>query len=281
MTSPIQPRSPGGPSRVRLPPPPIRARPTATPVATVTVAALASAVCGLVLGVGPVGVLATVVVTAGATATGWATDRRVGATLTTRRERSRFEAALDEVDETVARLRAARSRELAAWYPTADRVRSPDSARPAPRALVLGVGRASSGLVLEGRPDDQLDPGDPLRARLADLRGEAATLDEAPLCVPLGTTVRVVGPPVVAEAVASGLRRQLRAAGAPRSDAAEAVECVVVGPTATSTGAAAHRPRAVDTVLLIGPDGEAVVTRTGGRPCRQGLRVAFVSVLDG
>jgi hypothetical protein len=227
-----------------------------------------------------VGVLATVVVTVVATATGWAADRLVGATLTTRRERSRFEAALDEVDETVARLRAARSRELDAWYPTADRVRSSDAARQAPRALVLGVGRASSGLVLEGRPDDQLDPDDPIRARLADLRDEAATLDEAPLCVPLGTTVRVVGPPVVAEAVASGLRRQLRSAGAPRPDAAEAVECVVVGPTATSTGAAAHRPREVDTVLLIGPDGEALVTRTGGRPCRQSLQVAFVSVLD-
>lgn len=259
----------------------MRARPTATPVATLTVAGLATAVCGLVLGVGPTGVLASVVVTAVTTAAGWAIDRVVGATLTTRRERSRFEAALDEVDETVARLRAERSRELAAWYPTADRVRSCDAARHAPRALVLGVGRASSGLVLEGRPDDQLEPDDPIRARLATLRDEAATLDEAPLCVPLETTVRVVGPPVVAEAVASGLRRQLRSAGAPRSDAAEAVQCVVVGPPATSSSVAAQPPRTVDTVLLIGPDGEAVVTRTGGRPCRQSLRVAFVSVLDG
>lgn len=281
MTSPNATRSPVGPSRVLLPPPPTRARPVATPVATLTVVGLASAVCGLVLGVGWVGVLATTVVTALAVAVGWAVDRLAGELLTTRRERSRFEAALDEVAETVAGLRAARSRELAEWYPTSERVRPPDAARPAPRALVLGVGRASSGLVLEGRPDDHLDPDDPFRARLAQLRDEAATLDEAPLCVPLATTVRVVGPPVVAESVAAGLRRQLRAAGAPRAEATEAVECVVVEPPVASTGPAADELRTVDTVLLMGPDGEAVVTLADGRPCRQSLRVAFVSVLDG
>jgi hypothetical protein len=258
----------------------VRPRPTAAPVASVTAAALAAAVCGLVLGAGPAGTTAVTAATALAVASGWAADRFVGFTLTTRRERRRFEAALDEVDETVARLRAARSRELAAWYPTAERVRADDVARRAPRALVLGVGRASSGLVLEGRPEDHLDPDDPVVARLERLRDEAATLDEAPLCVPLATTVRVVGPPVVAEAVASGLRRQLRAAGAPPADAAAAVECVLVGPRTLSAGPTTHEPAPADTVLLVGADGEALITSTGGRPCRQSLRVAFVSVLD-
>jgi len=272
--------SPAVASRVRLPSAPARPRPTAAPVAAISTGAVVSACGALVPWTGPPAVLVSSVATALAVLVGWAVDRVVGATLTARRERSRFLESLDAVDEVVARLRAARSRELADWYPTADRLGASDAARRPTRVLVLGVGRASSGIVLEGRPEDDLESGDPAVARLARLRAEAATLDEAPLCVPLSSTVRVVGPPVVAEAVASGLRRQLRAAGASVAQAAEAVECVPVGAVPSVGVLPAAEPPPVDTVVVIGPDGEAAVTLKDGRPCRQNLRVAFVSVLD-
>ncbi|OII27473.1 hypothetical protein BIV04_02715 [Frigoribacterium sp. MCBA15_019] len=272
--------SPAVASRVRLPSAPVEPRPTAAPVAAITTGAVVSGCGALVPWSGPPAVLVSSVATALAVLVGWAVDRVVGATLTARRERSRFLRSLDAVDEIVTRLRAARSRELADWYPTADRVGASDAARRPTRVLVLGVGRASSGLVLEGRPEDDLEPGDPAVARLARLRAEAATLDGAPLCVPLSSTVRVVGPPVVAEAVASGLRRQLRAAGASAAQAAEAVDCVLVGAVPSGGVLSEAEPPPVDTVVVIGPDGEATVTLKDGRPCRQSLRVAFVSVLD-
>ena len=266
--------------RVRLPPAPARPRPTAAPVAAMSTGAVLSGCGALVPWTGPPAVLVSSVLTALAVLVGWAVDRVVGATLSARRERSRFLESLDAVDEVVARLRAARSRELADWYPTADRFGASDAGRRPTRVLVLGVGRASSGLVLEGRPEDDLEATDPAVARLARLRAEAATLDEAPLCVPLSSTVRVVGPPVVAEAVASGLRRQLRSAGASVAQAAEAVDCVLVGTVPAVGGLPAAEPPPVDTVVVIGPDGEATVTLKDGRPCRQSLRVAFVSVFD-
>ncbi|ROS54634.1 hypothetical protein [Frigoribacterium sp. PhB24] len=274
MKSSTPTTSPAVPSRIRLPPAPVRPHPTAVPVAATSTGAVASACCALVPWASAPAVLGSAIVTGLAVLGGWALDRLLGALVTARRRRSRFLASLDEIDEAVARLRAARSRELADWYPTADRLGASDSVRRPIRALVLGVGRASSGLVLEGRPEDDLRPGDPAVARLARLRDEAATLDEAPLCVPLSSTVRVVGPPVVAEAVASGLRRQLRAAGAAPAEAAGAIDCVLVGT------AAAAEPRPVDTILVIDPDGEATVTLKDGRRCRQSLRVAFVSLRD-
>lgn len=280
MNSSTAAASPVLPSRVRLPSGPTRPRPTATPVAAMSTGAVVSACGALVPWTAPPAVLGLSLATALAVLVGWAVDRVVGATLTARRERSRFLAALDDVDEVVARLRAVRSRELADWYPTADRLDECDVARRPTRVLVLGVGRASSGLVLEGRPEDDLEPGDPVAERLARLRAEAATLDEAPLCVPLSSAVRVVGPPVVAEAVASGLRRQLRAAGASSVDAAAAIDCVVVRAPTSGGARPEAEPPPVDTVVVIGQDGGATVTLKDGRPCRQSLRVAFVSVLD-
>jgi hypothetical protein len=279
-TSSAPSTSPAVASRVRLPSAPARPRPTAAPVAAISTGAVVSGCGALVPWTGPPAVLVASVATALAVLVGWVVDRVVGATLTARRERSRFQESLDAVDEVVTRLRAARTRELADWYPTADRLGAFDAVRRPTRALVLGVGRASSGLVLEGRPEDDLEPGDPAVARLARLRAEAATLHEAPLCVPLSSTVRVVGPPVVAEAVASGLRRQLRAAGASAAQATSAVDCVLVDAVPSAGALPAAEPPPVDTVVVIGPDGEATVTLKDGRPCRQSLRVAFVSVLD-
>ncbi|NRD25702.1 hypothetical protein [Frigoribacterium sp. VKM Ac-2836] len=279
MKSSLASTSSSAAARIRLPPAPARPHPTAPPVVATSTGAVASACCALAPWAGTSAVLGSAVVTALVVLGGWSVDRHLGVVVTARRRRSEFLASLDAVDEAVARLRAARTRELADWYPTADRlVASGPSCRPT-RALVLGVGRASSGLVLEGRPEDDLEPGDPAVARLARLRVEAATLDEAPLCVALSSTVRVVGPPVVAEAVASGLRRQVRAGGPGPTEAADAIECVLVD-AAAADGPPPTPLRPVDTIVVIGQDGEAVVTRKDGRRCRQSLRVAFWSVRD-
>jgi hypothetical protein len=254
-----------------------------TPIASVVVGAVASGAVPFLLGLGPPGTAATIVVTALAVTVGWVVDRLVRGVVASRRERSRFLAALDEVDDVVARRRHARARELADWYPTADRVGEAHLPHRSTRVLVLGVGRASSGIELEGEPEDDLAPGDPALSRLARLREQAAVLDDAPLCVRLGSTVRVVGPPVLAEAVASGLRRQLRAAGASSDEAAAHVDWVAVPPVdeAPPPAPPPAGARPVDTVVVIGTDGEATVTRKDGVPCRQPVRVAFVSVRDG
>lgn len=272
--------SPSYPARLQLPTPPVRPRPVAVPVGTVTAAGVAAGAVGLVLGAAAPVIVLSSLVTSLAVIAGWVADRVVGVGLTARRERTRFLRALGDAEEVVARLRAGRARELADWYPTSDRIARADVAGRPARALVLGVGRASSGFVLDGRPEDDLEPDDPARARLARLRAEAATLDEAPLCVSLGSTVRVVGPPVVAEAVAAGLRRQLRSAGASEAEAADAVEHVLVPGTVGEPHAAEAATPPVDTIVLIGPDGEATVTLKDGQPCRQPLRVAFVSVRE-
>ena len=274
---------------IPLPAPPERPRPSPAPVVTVAAAAAAAAAGTHALGsAGPAigGVVAGVVL---AVFGGWLTDRVLGSGLAARRERRRFAAALDEVEHEVGGLRAARRRELDDWYPTADRLGAAEGSLPRTSALVLGRGRASSGIVLDGRPEDGLRADDPSRARLESLRSAAAVLDEAPLCVPLGSSVRVVGAPVVADSVAAGLRRQLRLAGASRAQAEQVITTVHSSPfrsvgavaagDADRDASAGHLPT-VDTIIVIGRDGQAVVTRKDGRPCRQPLRVAFVSVVE-
>ncbi|WP_284528083.1 FtsK/SpoIIIE domain-containing protein [Microbacterium sp. T2.11-28] len=131
-------------------------------------------------------------------------DGRRGSRRAARRERAAHAQRLAAIRAEVA---ARHDRERAALW-----VRHPDVAahaarpeeiwRPVPervRSLVVGRGEATSAVRVEGG-----DGGDAVRA----LRAAARVLARAPVTVPLDEGVAVVGPPVLARAVARGLLLQ-------------------------------------------------------------------------
>ncbi|WP_431802517.1 FtsK/SpoIIIE domain-containing protein [Microbacterium sp. bgisy203] len=126
--------------------------------------------------------------------------------------------------------------------------------------LVVGAGRAASGVRLDGEAHDD---------RSRALRRRSRMLDDVPITVPLAGGVAVAGPAIPAAAVVRALALQVCLAHAPGS--------VRLG----DAGAAAAGDATLRVPHAEATRGALLVVANGGRPVSDGIDIPIVQVREG
>jgi S-DNA-T family DNA segregation ATPase FtsK/SpoIIIE len=181
------------PERLTLPAPPApAARPGFPLIATLAPVAASLAIWMLTQSVYSLlfAVLGPVV------AVGGLVDGRMGRRRTLRREHARYRAALDRTATAIAEAHGRERERLE--HLTADAGWGREREGPVP--VRVGLGRVAGHVVLSGDDPDEIP--DDVAAALAAVRSAAAGLPDAPVLVDARDGIGIVGPPVLAAAVA-------------------------------------------------------------------------------
>ncbi len=169
-------------------------------------------------------------------------DGRVNRRRSSRRERSRYLAALASAGESVAAAHERERTRLARLSPDPATaigwaVTGRDASRGGPVPVRIGEGTVAGRIELAGDDPDDVGPeSEPVRAVRA-VRVAAAELPDAPVVVDARDGVGVIGPPVLAAAVARGLAVRVAARLSP-------AHAALAAPAGESW--AQHLPHAVD-----------------------------------